>query len=30
LGRFTGERDIDTAVAAVTRAVSRLRRLSGA
>ena len=29
LGRFTGERDIDTAVAVVTQAVSRLRRLSG-
>jgi cysteine desulfurase len=29
LGRFTTEGDIDTAVAAVTRAVSRLRRLSG-
>lgn len=29
LGRFTGERDIDTAVAAVTEAVSRLRRVGG-
>jgi cysteine desulfurase len=29
LGRFTTERDIDTAVAAVIRAVSRLRRVSG-
>jgi cysteine desulfurase len=29
LGRFTTEPDIDTAVAAVTRAVSRLRRLGG-
>jgi cysteine desulfurase len=29
LGRFSSERDIDTAVAVVTRAVSRLRRLSG-
>jgi cysteine desulfurase len=29
LGRFTSERDIDTAVAVVTQAVSRLRRLSG-
>jgi cysteine desulfurase len=29
LGRFTSERDIDTAIAAVTHAVSRLRRLSG-
>jgi cysteine desulfurase len=29
LGRFTSERDIDTAVAVVTEAVSRLRRLSG-
>jgi cysteine desulfurase len=30
LGRFTTERDIDTAVEVVGRAVSRLRRLSGA
>jgi cysteine desulfurase len=30
LGRFTSQGDIDTAVAVVTRAVSRLRRLSGA
>jgi cysteine desulfurase len=30
LGRFTSERDIDDAVAAVAGAVSRLRRLSGA
>jgi cysteine desulfurase len=30
LGRFTSERDIDTAVEVVGRAVSRLRRLSGA
>ena len=30
LGRNTGERDIDAAVAAVGQAVSRLRRLSGA
>jgi cysteine desulfurase len=30
LGRFTTERDIDTAVEVVARAVSRLRRLSGA
>jgi cysteine desulfurase len=30
LGRFTSERDIDEAVAAVAAAVSRLRRLSGA
>ena len=30
LGRNTGERDIDAAVAAVGHAVSRLRRLSGA
>jgi cysteine desulfurase len=29
LGRFSSEREIDTAVAVVTRAVSRLRRLSG-
>jgi cysteine desulfurase len=29
LGRFTGEQDIDTAVAAVTEAVSRLRRIGG-
>jgi cysteine desulfurase len=29
LGRNTGERDIDDAVAAVGQAVSRLRRLSG-
>jgi cysteine desulfurase len=29
LGRFTRERDIDTAVAMVSRAVSRLRRLGG-
>jgi cysteine desulfurase len=29
LGRFSSERDIDTAVAVVTEAVSRLRRLSG-
>jgi cysteine desulfurase len=29
LGRFSGERDIDAAVAIVTEAVSRLRRLSG-
>jgi cysteine desulfurase len=29
LGRFTGEGDIDTAIAVVTEAVSRLRRLSG-
>ena len=29
LGRFTSERDIDTAIAAVTHAVSRLRQLSG-
>jgi cysteine desulfurase len=29
VGRFTSERDIDTAIAAVTHAVSRLRRLSG-
>jgi cysteine desulfurase len=29
LGRFTTEGDIDTAVAAVTHAVSRLRRVSG-
>jgi cysteine desulfurase len=29
LGRFTSERDIDTAVAAVTEAVSRLRRVGG-
>jgi cysteine desulfurase len=29
LGRFTGESDIDTAVAAVTEAVSRLRRIAG-
>jgi cysteine desulfurase len=30
LGRHTGEGDIDTAVAVVTQAVSRLRRVSGA
>jgi cysteine desulfurase len=30
LGRFTGEHDVDTAVAVVTDAVSRLRRVSGA
>jgi cysteine desulfurase len=30
LGRFTGEGDIDTVVAAVTRAVTRLRRIGGA
>jgi cysteine desulfurase len=30
LGRFTSERDIDTAVAVVAAAVSRLRRVSGA
>jgi cysteine desulfurase len=30
LGRSTGERDIDTAVAVVTQAVSRLRRVGGA
>jgi cysteine desulfurase len=30
LGRFTREPDIDAAIAAVTQAVSRLRRLSGA
>jgi cysteine desulfurase len=30
LGRNTGERDIDTAVAVVTQAVSRLRRVGGA
>jgi cysteine desulfurase len=30
LGRFTSERDIDTAVAVVAHAVSRLRRISGA
>ena len=30
LGRFTGEGDIDAAVAAVTRAVTRLRRIGGA
>jgi cysteine desulfurase len=30
LGRFTSERDIDTAVAVVAEAVSRLRRISGA
>jgi cysteine desulfurase len=30
LGRFTTERDIDTAVEVVGRAVSRLRRLGGA
>jgi cysteine desulfurase len=30
LGRFTGESDIDAAVAAVTRAVTRLRRIGGA
>jgi cysteine desulfurase len=30
LGRFTTERDIDTAVEVVVRAASRLRRLSGA
>jgi cysteine desulfurase len=30
LGRFTNEHDIDTAVAVVTDAVSRLRRVSGA
>jgi len=30
LGRFTSERDIDTAVEAVVQAVSRLRALSGA
>jgi cysteine desulfurase len=30
LGRFTRESDIDVAVAAVTQAVSRLRRLTGA
>jgi cysteine desulfurase len=30
LGRFTGETDIDAAVAAVTRAVTRLRRIGGA
>ena len=29
LGRFTGEGDIDTAIAVVAEAVSRLRRLSG-
>ena len=29
LGRFTSERDIDAAVAVVTQAVSRLRRLAG-
>jgi cysteine desulfurase len=29
LGRFTSESDIDTAVAAVTEAVSRLRRIAG-
>jgi cysteine desulfurase len=29
LGRFTGEGDIDTAVAAVAEAVSRLRRIGG-
>jgi cysteine desulfurase len=30
LGRFTQERDIDTAVAAVAQAVSRLRKIGGA
>ena len=30
LGRFTGERDIDTALSVVARAVSRLRCISGA
>jgi cysteine desulfurase len=30
LGRFTGEGDIDTVVAAVIRAVTRLRRIGGA
>jgi cysteine desulfurase len=30
LGRFSGEPDIDAAIAVVTQAVSRLRRLSGA
>jgi cysteine desulfurase len=30
LGRFTSERDIDTAVAVVTQAVRHLRRVSGA
>jgi cysteine desulfurase len=30
LGRFTGEGDIDAALAAVTSAVTRLRRISGA
>jgi cysteine desulfurase len=30
LGRFTSERDIDTAVTVVTQAVSRLRRVGGA
>jgi cysteine desulfurase len=29
LGRFTSERDIDVAVAVVTQAVARLRRLAG-
>ena len=29
-GRFTSEADIDAAVAAVTRAVMRLRRIGGA
>lgn len=29
LGRFTGEADIDTALAVVTQAVSRLRRIGG-
>jgi cysteine desulfurase len=29
LGRFTREQDIDTAIAAVGRAVGRLRSLSG-
>jgi cysteine desulfurase len=29
LGRFTTEADIDAAVAAVTRAVTRLRRIAG-
>jgi cysteine desulfurase len=30
LGRFTEERDIDCAVAAVAQAVTRLRKLGGA